>query len=162
MNITIEPILFEQKSVFIQMMELYEYDFSEFSDDDISEYGYFGYSRIDDYFNEDDRYPFFIRAGGKLAGLVLIRSCAEYNDLAEPHNIAEFFVLKKYRRRGVGHAAAVKVFDMFKGDWEVVYWNNNLPAKHFWEKVISDYTKGEYCTFDCPENESGFIFNNKI
>jgi len=42
MNISIEPILIEQKSVFIQMMELYNYDFSEFSDDDINEYGYFG------------------------------------------------------------------------------------------------------------------------
>lgn len=38
MNITIEPILIEQKSVFVQMMELYNYDFSEFSDDDIKEY----------------------------------------------------------------------------------------------------------------------------
>ena len=43
MDIRIEPILIEQKSVFIQMMELYNYDFSEFSDDDINEYGYFGY-----------------------------------------------------------------------------------------------------------------------
>ena len=42
MNISIEPILIEQKSVFIQMMELYQYDFSEFSDDDINEYGYYG------------------------------------------------------------------------------------------------------------------------
>ncbi len=39
MNITIEPILIEQKSVFVQMMELYNYDFSEFSDDDINERG---------------------------------------------------------------------------------------------------------------------------
>ena len=39
MDIRIEPILIEQKSVFIQMMELYNYDFSEYSDDDINEYG---------------------------------------------------------------------------------------------------------------------------
>ena len=52
MNISIEPILIEQKSVFVQMMELYDYDFSEFSEDDINEYGYFGYPRIDDYWNE--------------------------------------------------------------------------------------------------------------
>ena len=99
MNISIEPILIEQKSVFIQMMELYNYDFSEFSDDDINEYGYFGYPRIDDYWNEVGRYPFFIRVDGKLAGLVLVRSCCEYNNLPNPHNIAEFFVMKKYRKR---------------------------------------------------------------
>ena len=43
MNICVEAILYEQKSVLIQMLELYQYDFSEFSDDDINEYGYFGY-----------------------------------------------------------------------------------------------------------------------
>ncbi len=36
MDINLEPILIEQKSVFAQMMELYSYDFSEFSDDDIN------------------------------------------------------------------------------------------------------------------------------
>ena len=47
MDIHVEPILYEQKSVFIQMLELYLYDFSEFSNDDINEYGYFGYGHID-------------------------------------------------------------------------------------------------------------------
>ena len=35
MEIRIEPIQREQKSVFMQMMELYMYDFTEFSDEDI-------------------------------------------------------------------------------------------------------------------------------
>lgn len=161
MNINIEPILLEQKSVFVQMMELYSYDFSEFSDADINEYGYFGYSHIDDYWNEKGRYPFFIRANGKLAGLVLVRSCCEYNNLPDPHNIAEFFVMKKYRRKGVGKAAAVKVFDMFPGGWEVSQWSNNLPARKFWEKVVDEYTKGKYDTFTVTEkNVAGFSFCN--
>ncbi len=96
MDISIEPILYEQKSVFIQMLELYNYDFSEFSNDDINEYGYFGYKHIDDYWNEKGRYPFFIRVNGKLAGLVLVRSCCEYNNLPNPYNIAEFFVMKRF------------------------------------------------------------------
>lgn len=159
MNISIEPILLEQKSVFVQMMELYRYDFSEFSDDDINEYGYFGYSHIDDYWNEEGRYPFFIRVDGKLAGLVLVRSCCEYNNLPDPHNIAEFFVMKKYRRRGVGKAAAVKIFDMFSGGWEVSQWLNNLPARKFWEKVVDEYTNGKYDTFTATEkNAAGFTF----
>ena len=102
MDICVEAILYEQKSVFIQMLELYQYDFSEFSDDDINEYGYFGYAHIDDYWNEEGRHPFFIRVNGKLAGLVLVRSCCEHNTLPNPHCIAEFFVMKKYRQKGVG------------------------------------------------------------
>ena len=163
MDIGIEPILIEQKSVFIQMMELFSYDFSEFSNDDINEYGYFGYLRIDDYWNEEGRYPFFIRVDGKLAGLVLVRSCCEYNNLSDPHNIAEFFVMKKYRRKGVGKEAAMKIFDMFRGGWEVAQWANNLPAQNFWKQVIDEYTNGKYDTFTVPEKERvGFTFYNKF
>ncbi|MDE5992034.1 MAG: GNAT family N-acetyltransferase [Oscillospiraceae bacterium] len=163
MNISVEPILPEQKSVFVQMMELYSYDFSEFSDYDINEYGYFGYSHIDDYWNENGRYPFFIRVDGKLAGLVLVRSCCEYNNLINPHNIAEFFVMKKYRRKGVGKTASMKIFDMFPGGWETSQWSNNLPAQKFWEKVVAEYTNGKYNTFTSTEkNAVGFTFDNSL
>lgn len=161
MMISVEPILLEQKSVFVQMMELYMYDFSEFSDNDINEYGYFGYPRIDDYWNEAGRFPFFIRVEGKLAGLVLVRSCCEYNNLPNPHNIAEFFVMKKYRHKGIGKAVAMKIFDMFPGGWEISQWMNNLPARKFWEKVVSEYTNGNYETFTVEEKEEvGFTFDN--
>lgn len=162
MNISIESIKLEQKSVFVQMMELYNYDFSEFSDGDINEYGYFGYPYIDNYWNEEGRYPFFIRVDGKLAGLVLVRSCCEYNDLPDPHNIAEFFVMKKYRHKGVGKAAAGKIFDTFRGGWEIAQWSNNLPAQKFWRKVVDEYTNGKYSTFTVTEKDKvGIIFNNK-
>ena len=55
MDIRIEPILIEQKPVFVQMMELYSYDFSAFSHDDVNENGYFGYDHIDDYWKEAGR-----------------------------------------------------------------------------------------------------------
>lgn len=161
MIISIEPILYEQKSVFVQMMELYNYDFSEFSDDDINEYGYFGYEHIDDYWNEAGRYPFFIRVDGKLAGLVLVRSCSEYSSLSDAHNIAEFFVMKKYRHNGVGKVAAMKIFDMFRGGWEISQWANNLPAQNFWKKIINEYSNGKYETFSIEEEDVvGFTFYN--
>lgn len=163
MNIRIDPILIEQKSVLVQMLELYQYDFSEFSNDDINEYGYFGYGHIDDYWNEKGRHPFFIRVDGKLAGLVLVRSCCEHNNLQNPHNIAEFFVMKKYRKKGVGREAAIKIFDMFPGGWEISCWTNNLPAQSFWGKVVTGYTGGKYNTFTAAKkHELGFTFDNSI
>ena len=161
MNVIIEPIAIEQKSVFVQMMELYNYDFSEFSQDDINEYGYFGYSRIDDYWNDKGRYPFFIRVNGKLAGLVLVRSCSEYNELKNPHSIAEFFIMKKYRKQKVGKTVANKIFDRFPGGWEISVWSNNKTAKTFWKSVVNEYTKGKYTTFSSSEPDiEGFSFYN--
>ena len=69
MEIRIEPVPAAQKSVLRQMLELYLYDFSEFSKEDLAENGYFGYTYLDAYWQEAGRFPFFIRADGRLAGL---------------------------------------------------------------------------------------------
>lgn len=162
MDVTLESIRIEQKPVLMQMMELYSYDFSVYSGDDISEYGYFGYPHIDDYWNEPGRYPFFIRVDGRLAGLALVRSCSEYVPMDEPHSMAEFFVMKKYRRRGVGRSAAMAVFDRFHGGWEISVWSNNADAKRFWHSVVEDCTAGQYERFSSEENGvEGFAFHTK-
>jgi len=162
MEIKIEAILVEQKSVLIQLMELYNYDFSEFSDDDVNEYGYFGYSYIDAYWNDDDRFPYFIKVDGKIAGFILIRATCEYNKLLVPcYSVAEFFVMRKYRRHGAGKNAAMQVFNMHKGSWEVSQLPQNIPAQKFWQAVVNEYTGGEFNTFgSTEEGYVGFTFSN--
>lgn len=161
MEITIESMLIEQKSVLFQLMELYMYDFSLYSNDDLNEYGYFGYSHIDDYWNEDGRFPYLIRIDGKISGFVLVRNCNEYNEMSNPHNIAEFFVMQKYRRRGVGKFVAMKIFDMHKGGWEVSQWSENISAQKFWKAVIHEYTGGTFNVFgSLNEGHIGFTFDN--
>ena len=84
-------------------MELSAYDFSEFDDADVNQHGLYGYTYFDYYWTEESRTPFFVKAAGNLAGFVLVN---EYCYLIkEPGNksIAEFFVMRKYRRKGIGH-----------------------------------------------------------
>ena len=159
MKIVIESIPVEQKPVLARMLELYQYDFTEFTSDDLNADGCFGYKYLDAYWIEEGRYPFFIRVDGRLAGFALVRSCAEYNALEHPHNIAEFFVMKKYRRCGIGKTAAMELFDRFPGGWEVSVLRNNLPAKRFWEAAVAAYTGGRYAAFTAAEKE-GFTFEN--
>lgn len=69
--------------------------------------------------------------------------------------------MKKYRRKGVGKVASMKIFDMFPGGWEVSQWANNLPAQNFWKQVISEYTSEKYDMFTTAEKGSvGFTFYN--
>ena len=71
--------------------------------------------------------------------------------------------MKKYRRKGVGRVAAMKIFDMFHGGWEISQWINNLPAQNFWGKVIAEYTNRKYDMFTATEaNETGFTFDNSL
>ena len=163
MNIQIEPILIEQKSVFIQLMNLYLYDFTEYTNDDIDNHGYFfDYSRADGLWIDTKLHPFFIRVDDKLAGFMIIaNSGRKYINDENAQTILEFFVMKKYRRNGVGRFAARTAFDMFKGKWEVCQMQNNFPARKFWKSIISEYTKNDYQ--ECgTENDSlvGFIFDN--
>ena len=44
MDITLQLMNVDDKSLLIRLMELYNYEFSIFSNDDINEYGFYGYT----------------------------------------------------------------------------------------------------------------------
>ena len=56
----------------------------------------------------------------------------------------QFFVLKKYRRLGVGQLLASTVFSALPGRWEVGQLPRNAVAQAFWRKVISRHTGGHF------------------
>jgi predicted acetyltransferase len=119
----------DDKDVLANLLELYLHDFSEMTDADVDAHGRFGYRFLDNYWTDPDRHPFVFRAGGRLAGLALVRS-------GTPHDMAEFFVLRKYRRRGVGFVAARAVFAVFPGEWQVREMAANRGAIAFWREAI--------------------------
>ena len=142
MNIEIIPAEETQRSVLRQLMELYDHDFSEYTEDDVNEHGFYGYPYLDLYWTEDTRHPFFIKVDGKYAGFVLVGMHCIYTSSQKAHSIVEFFVMRKYRRKNVGNFAAKYIFGLFKGEWEVRVLNVNKPALPFWHKVINEYTNG--------------------
>jgi predicted acetyltransferase len=141
-NVELAQAGFADKPVIRTMLQLYLHDFSEFQGWDLNEHGLFYYPYLDQYWVEEGRHPFIIRVNGKLAGFVLVNrhTCTQ----GAEHSIAEFFVLRKYRRRGVGRMAAHLVFDAFPGGWEVGQTRENVAAQSFWRAVIGEYTGGRY------------------
>jgi predicted acetyltransferase len=142
MALEISEARIEDKTLIRHLMELYRYDFSEYDESDVDINGYFGYRWLDHYWTDEDRQPFIIRVHGKPAGFVLVNQHTYLpgSDWA----IAEFFVMRKYRGKGIGKKAAFDVFDRFPGKWEVYELESNQPSQQFWRKVISDYTHGHY------------------
>ena len=145
-NVELAEISYEQKSVLRSLMELYQYDMSPFEDDsgnDVNEYGLYDYKYVDHYWTEEGRHPYFVKVSGKLAGFVLVREI-EASELSVPfYSMAEFFILKKYRKQAIGKQAAFQVFGRFKGSGASLGWKN-LPAQNFWTTIISEYKAGEY------------------
>lgn len=60
------------------------------------------------------------------------------------YDMEQFFVLRKFRRKGVGRSAAKRLFDEFSGQWTVEQIATNKAAQIFWRGVISDYTNGNF------------------
>jgi len=142
MNVTIEKVDIDQKPILKQLMELYLYDFSEFDNDDVDEHGFYGYKYLDYYWVEPDRHPFFIKVNEKYAGFALVRKIQDSDQ--NQYSMAEFFIMKKYRKTGIGTKAAMMVFNEFPGDWEIAVLEENIPAQFFWKNVISSYTNNAY------------------
>jgi predicted acetyltransferase len=58
--------------------------------------------------------------------------------------MAEFFVARGHRRRGVGRSAVRLILDRFAGRWEIVEYTRNPAAVNFWRNTISAYTRGDF------------------
>jgi len=83
-------------------------------------------------------HPYLIKAGSELAGFAGVKA------YEEGHCIQEFFVLRKFRRQGVGRRIAIELFEKFPGDWRVQQLAKNTPAIGFWRAVVRDYTGDEW------------------
>ena len=124
-----------------RMLELYQHDLSHIWDQDLDEHGEYGYA-LDRYWHAPVHQAFVFRCDGHYAGFALVDDdvCLRDSQLW----MAQFFVLRKYRRRGVGAQAAMQVFDSIRGRWEVGQMAGNEPARDFWRAVIGRYTQGRF------------------
>jgi predicted acetyltransferase len=139
-EINVSPAAVSERPILRHLMELYQYDFSEVDGADTGPIGLYEYPYLDHYWVEPERSPFLVRVDGNLAGFVLV---ARYNYLTGNKDawvMAEFFIMRKYRRRGVGEHVACYIFDQFRGAWQVGQITENIAAIAFWRKVIARYT----------------------
>lgn len=150
MQIALQTASIEEKFLLRNLMELCQYDYSEFNGRDVGACGLFGYTYLDHYWTDPDRFPFLVRVDGASAGFVLVRRV----DAQPTYSIAEFFVLRKYRGQKVGQRTAHQIFGRFPGAWQVEQEAGNLPARRFWNKVIARFTNNTYRE---EETETGFL-----
>jgi predicted acetyltransferase len=139
-HVELIPATPQHEPVLANLLELYAHDFSEFHHLELGADGRFGYRHLRLYWSEPGRHPFLVRVDGKLAGLVLVKRGSEISGTKSVWDMAEFFVVRLYRRRGIGTEIAHEVWRRFPGLWEVRAMRSNRPACHFWEGAISAFT----------------------
>lgn len=142
--VTVVPVAAGERAVLRHLVDLYAYDFSEILDIDIGDDGRFAFPDLDPYWTEGWRHPFFIRVGGKLAGFALVHGRSRLSGTPGVFDMAEFFVMRRYRRRRVGEAAARQLFARFAGPWEIRQRATNHAAIAFWRRVVDRQTGGRF------------------
>jgi predicted acetyltransferase len=140
MTITLAPLSNADEPVLNRLMQLYVYDFSEFMGFDLSDQGAFPFT----YRPEPWRRAYLLRVEGRLAGFVILDEKSRITGDPGIMDVAEFFVMRKYRRQGVGTAAATQAFDLFPRKWEVRQTAKNVAATAFWRRTIGRYTGGHF------------------
>ena len=76
----------------------------------------------------------------RLLGFVMINTHMQKSGFG--HSIAEFMVLPKFRRKGIGKSAAILCFEKYPGAWEVSPSYGSEQAYLFWKIKLTLFQEG--------------------
>jgi predicted acetyltransferase len=166
MTIKVEviPATLEQEPVLDNLLQLYIHDFSELVDVELDVKGRFSYQPLSSYWTDSNRHPFLVWADGNLAGFVFVIKGSRISGDENIWDIAEFFVVRGYRRLGVGKQAAYEIWKKFPGKWEVRVIDVNQQALKFWQRAVSEFvgkTTDPVCLDKDGKSWNVFTFESK-
>lgn len=126
------------------LFELYMYDFSEIVGLDVGDDGRFHPPSIEPYLDGSSGAAFLMRLEDRLAGFVLLSWKSRLTGDNGIRDVAELFVMRKYRRSRVGERAAHSLFRRYPGRWEVRQKAENTAAMAFWRTTIGRFGDGQF------------------
>jgi len=125
-----------QCSVVENLFQLYMHDMSAFCPIAMTETGRFRFdaTSLDAYWDDAAHHAFLIRSAGELCGFLLAHPAP-----ADPgrYDVEQFFVLRRFRRRGVGAAAFRQCVGALPGKWQVRVLLENRAALAFWQRAVA-------------------------
>ena len=121
------------KVIIRNLLQLYLYDMTEFEERDrpLNKSGEYNYKYLDHYWAEKDRYPYIFFNGKEIAGFAFVRKVKSH------YSVAEFFVLRQFRRHGLGLRWATEIIQKHPGEWKIDFLNKNEIAAKFWGEVAA-------------------------
>jgi len=121
-----------------RFVQLYLYDLSWVDGWDVDEDGSFAHGLLHGCWTDPRRHPFVIRCANKPAGFAIVDEAPTGTDVAYDYDMAEFFILRRWRRLGAGRNAFRQLAALFPGRWQVRPFPGYEPADRFWSAVCAD------------------------
>jgi predicted acetyltransferase len=150
-QLEVSTVAYGEKSILGNLMQYYLYELNPEPGKEFDDKGQLNYSYLDHYWVEPDRYPYLVRADGRLAGFALLKKGTYFPQQVpielQGMQVAEFFIVKGFRRQGAGSKVAVNLFARFPGRWEIAQEAGNLAGQAFWRAVLEGYCGGKFKEF---------------
>lgn len=133
--IQVVPINVEEKHILKNIYPLYLHDLSPYNGEDIDHNGLYDIDFLDLFWKEESLLSYFIKSGDKIIGFILVQTGKYGPPTGEDFYISEFFIMRKYRRSGVGTSAFQRFIEMAPGTYLLGQLPSNIPAIKFWRNV---------------------------
>ena len=140
LNLVISKIGPESDNLLRNLFEHYCHDMSEWFEIDTGADGRYAHDTSSVWTDGNDVY--LARVGDSIAGFALIGSGSEWLGEIGVHDVHEFFIMRRFRRRGVGQSMTTFLWNKHPGEWLVRVLEANAPALLFWRNAISRYSHG--------------------
>jgi len=136
----VEAVL-NEKSKFEKMLDHYLAELKTHREFNASALDSESYRYLDLYWGEKGRHPYLFYFEDNLSGFSFVRDPGSTK--SECSQMAEFYIIPERRLQGIGKKAAIAVFDLFPGNWEVQIHIKNVVAVKFWKKCIESKARYE-------------------
>lgn len=124
------------KTAIWNLFQLYCHDTSDEDECDVEEDGLYALSReyFDQYWTRPRWSAHLLRWHGAIAGFALIEASEALESAQE---LADLFVLKRFRRQGIAQEVALHFMAERTTPWTVVVFDAAPAAQAFWKKMFS-------------------------
>jgi predicted acetyltransferase len=131
----------ESEPILLNLLEYYLHDMAEWFQFDIGDDGRYGYD-MSRHWEKDDA-VYLARVDGKPAAFAFLSTAGKW--LEDAHiDVEEFFVVRRFRRTGIGKRFISTLWDQQTGIWLIRVLEANAPAVPFWRNSVSSYTGDDY------------------
>ena len=162
MTVKLKEVLEIEKSILRNFYSLYLHELSNFTTNlDVGEDGVFHYEELDKFWDVDGLSPYFIKLNDEIIGFILLLE-RPFLKKSNDYGINDFFILNKYKGKGLAVQAAGKIFEEKPGQYFVMQVVENKRAVAFWKKVYSELNIETHERQDLIDDELCLIQTFKI
>lgn len=148
-DIKLIPATLKEHPVIQNMGRFYVYGMSEYLGKqagwEIPEDGLYECIDFKKYWEDKNSFPFLVRYKSEIAGFVIVDKKGSNAEV--DFNMAQFFILRKFKSKSIGKYVAQECFKKFPGVWEVMVIPGNEGAYRFWRATIKDYTHNNFTEY---------------